>query len=98
MAVWGCGPVGYFAIQSAWLQGASRVIAIDYESTDDLVELLKQMTGGRGPDVCIDAVGLEAHGHDLVSKGDWVKQALRLEMTGRRRCGRPSRRRRRGGG
>jgi threonine dehydrogenase-like Zn-dependent dehydrogenase len=99
VAVWGCGPVGYFSIQSAFLQGADRVIAIDrfperlalardvckaevinYEETDDLVELLKQMTGGRGPDVCIDAVGLEAHGHDLLSKSDKVKQTLRLEM------------------
>jgi threonine dehydrogenase-like Zn-dependent dehydrogenase len=99
VAVWGCGPVGYFSIQSAYLQGADRVIAIDrfperlalardvcraevinYEETDDLVELLKQMTGGRGPDVCIDAVGLEAHGHDLLSRSDKVKQTLRLEM------------------
>jgi threonine dehydrogenase-like Zn-dependent dehydrogenase len=99
VAVWGCGPVGYFAIQSAYLQGAARVIAIDrfperlalardvckaevidYEQTDDLVELLKQMTGGRGPDVCIDAVGLEAHGHGFLAKSDRVKQALRLEM------------------
>ncbi|MFL5605996.1 MAG: zinc-binding dehydrogenase, partial [Gemmatimonadaceae bacterium] len=99
VAVWGCGPVGYFSIQSAYLQGADRVIAIDrfperlalardvckaevinYEETDALVELLKQMTGGRGPDVCIDAVGLEAHGHDLLSKSDKVKQTLRLEM------------------
>jgi threonine dehydrogenase-like Zn-dependent dehydrogenase len=99
VAVWGCGPVGYFSIQSAYLQGADRVIAIDrfperlalardvckaevinYEETDDLVELLKQMTGGRGPDVCIDAVGLEAHGHDFLSKSDKVKQTLRLEM------------------
>jgi threonine dehydrogenase-like Zn-dependent dehydrogenase len=99
VAVWGCGPVGYFSIQSAYLQGADRVIAIDRfperlalardvckaevinnEETDDLVELLKQMTGGRGPDVCIDAVGLEAHGHDFLSKSDKVKQTLRLEM------------------
>ncbi len=29
VAVWGCGPVGQFAIQSAWLLGAERVIAID---------------------------------------------------------------------
>jgi threonine dehydrogenase-like Zn-dependent dehydrogenase len=91
--------VGYFSIQSAYLQGADRVIAIDrfperlalardvckaevinYEETDDLVELLKQMTGGRGPDVCIDAVGLEAHGHDFLSMSDKVKQTLRLEM------------------
>jgi threonine dehydrogenase-like Zn-dependent dehydrogenase len=99
VAVWGCGPVGYFAIQSAFLQGAARVIAIDrfperlalardachaevidYEQTDDLVEVLKQMTGGRGPDVCIDAVGLEAHGHGFLATSDKVKQTLRLEM------------------
>ncbi|MDQ2667581.1 MAG: glutathione-dependent formaldehyde dehydrogenase [Gemmatimonadota bacterium] len=99
VAVWGCGPVGYFAIQSAYVQGAARVIAIDrfperlalardvgkaevidYEQTDDLVELLKQMTGGKGPDVCIDAVGLEAHGHGFLARSDRVKQALRLEM------------------
>ena len=91
--------MGYFAIQSAWLQGAGRVIAIDrfperlvlardigraeivnYEETDDLIEVLKQMTGGRGPDVCIDAVGLEAHGHGMLSRADKVKQTLRLEM------------------
>lgn len=99
VAVWGCGPVGYFAIQSAFLQGAERVIAIDrfperlalardvckaevvdYEQCDDLVERLKQMTGGRGPDVCIDAVGLEAHGHGFLAQSDKVKQTLRLEM------------------
>jgi threonine dehydrogenase-like Zn-dependent dehydrogenase len=99
VAVWGCGPVGYFAIQSAWLQGAGRVIAIereperialardvckaeviDFEETDDLVETLKQMTGGQGPDVCIDAVGLEAHGHGFLAQSDRVKQALRLEI------------------
>jgi threonine dehydrogenase-like Zn-dependent dehydrogenase len=99
VAVWGCGPVGYFTIQSAYAQGADRVIAIDrfperlalardvckaevvnYEATEDLVELLKQMTGGRGPDVCIDAVGLEAHGQDLLSRSDKLKQTLRLEM------------------
>ncbi|AFE08760.1 zinc-binding dehydrogenase family oxidoreductase [Corallococcus coralloides DSM 2259] len=30
VAVWGCGPVGQFAIQSAWMFGAGRVIAIDH--------------------------------------------------------------------
>lgn len=29
VAIWGCGPVGQFAIQSAWLMNAKRVIAID---------------------------------------------------------------------
>jgi threonine dehydrogenase-like Zn-dependent dehydrogenase len=36
IAVWGCGPVGQFAIQSAWMLGAARVIAID-----DIAERLK---------------------------------------------------------
>ena len=79
VAVWGCGPVGQFAIMSAFLLGAGKVIAIDrlderlrlaHESgaetinfeTDDVYETLREMTGGRGPDACIDAVGLEAHG------------------------------------
>ena len=79
VAVWGCGPVGLFAVQSAFVQGAHRVIAIDHyprrlelakqmgaEILDyrevDVHEALSEMTGGIGPDSCIDAVGLEAHG------------------------------------
>jgi threonine dehydrogenase-like Zn-dependent dehydrogenase len=100
VAVWGCGPVGQFAIQSAYLLGAERVIAIDrfperlnmasnvsdaevinYETdTDDLVETLKQMTGGRGPDHVIDAVGMEAHGHDVLSQLDRGKQFMKLQL------------------
>lgn len=53
---------------------------INYEETDDLVELLKQMTGGRGPDVAIDAVGMEAHGTDLLALMDRAKQKVRLQM------------------
>jgi threonine dehydrogenase-like Zn-dependent dehydrogenase len=95
IAVWGCGPVGLFAIASAMLLGAARVIAIDrfperlhkaesigaetldYESTD-VQEALKEMTGGRGPDACIDAVGMEAHTHGFVGAYDRAKQAMRL--------------------
>ena len=79
IAVWGCGPVGQFAIRSALLLGAGRVIAIDTvperlrmaadagaetldSMHDDIFERLKDMTGGIGPDACIDAVGMEAHG------------------------------------
>jgi threonine dehydrogenase-like Zn-dependent dehydrogenase len=80
IAVWGCGPVGQFAIKSAYLLGASRVIAIDrvpermemartegraetLDFDDEYIfDKLKAMTGGRGPDACIDAVGMEAHG------------------------------------
>jgi threonine dehydrogenase-like Zn-dependent dehydrogenase len=53
---------------------------INYEETDDLIELLKQMTGGRGPDVVIDAVGMEAHGHGLVPMMDFAKQKVRMQM------------------
>jgi threonine dehydrogenase-like Zn-dependent dehydrogenase len=97
IAVWGCGPVGLMAVRSAFLLGASRVIAIDdlpyrleaarslgAETIDfgteetDVIERLKQLTYGLGPDACIDAVGLEAHGHSLTAAYDRVKQALRL--------------------
>jgi threonine dehydrogenase-like Zn-dependent dehydrogenase len=95
VAVWGCGPVGLFAAQSALLLGAARVIAIDrfperlrkaraigaetlnYESAD-VLSALKEMTGGRGPDACIDAVGMEAHMHGPVGIYDRAKQAMRL--------------------
>jgi threonine dehydrogenase-like Zn-dependent dehydrogenase len=53
---------------------------LDYSENEDLVDVLKQMTGGRGPDVCIDAVGMEAHGHSIDAHLDKVKQAVRLEM------------------
>ncbi|HUR36738.1 MAG TPA: zinc-dependent alcohol dehydrogenase [Terriglobales bacterium] len=98
VAVWGCGPVGWFAIKSAFLLGAKRVIAIDrfperlgmarnagaevirYDAVDDVVELLKEMTGGLGPDACIDAVGMEAHGTGPMAMYDNLKQMMRIEM------------------
>jgi threonine dehydrogenase-like Zn-dependent dehydrogenase len=52
---------------------------IDYTAVDSVVETLKEMTGGRGPDACIDAVGMEAHGTGIDYSYDRVKQALRLE-------------------
>lgn len=96
VAVWGCGPVGQFAIRSAFMLGADRVIAIDrvperlqmaaaakaeiinYEEMD-AGEAVTEMTGGRGPDSCIDAVGMEAHGTGLDALYDKAKQAVRLE-------------------
>ncbi|MCA1817962.1 MAG: glutathione-dependent formaldehyde dehydrogenase [Acidobacteria bacterium] len=98
VAVWGCGPVGQFAMASAYLLGAERVIGIDrfearlsmarekakaetinYEESNTH-EALMEMTGGRGPDACIDAVGLEAHGgHGLVYAYDRAKQAMMQE-------------------
>ncbi|MBV8206785.1 MAG: zinc-binding dehydrogenase, partial [Acidobacteria bacterium] len=95
IAVWGCGPVGQFAIRSAFLLGAGQVIAIDRvperlrlagqagarildrDENGDIVEALKEMTGGRGPDACIDAVGMEAHGGPL-ALADGLKQAMRI--------------------
>src|SRR5687767_1435036 len=51
---------------------------LDYASEDILAEL-DDMTGGRGPDSCIDAVGMEAHGGALEHAYDRTKQALMLE-------------------
>ena len=98
IAVFGCGPVGQFAIASARLLGAEYVIAIDrfpyrlkmareraeadvtinYEETN-VLEALKELTGGRGPDACIDAVGLEAHTPGLHGLYDKAKQSMRWE-------------------
>jgi threonine dehydrogenase-like Zn-dependent dehydrogenase len=97
IAVWGCGPVGLFAIQSAFLLGAERVIAIDQldyrlrlareklgaetlnRKEVDVLDALREMTGGRGPDACIDAVGLEAVTEGPLYAVDRVKQAARIE-------------------
>jgi threonine dehydrogenase-like Zn-dependent dehydrogenase len=53
---------------------------INYEEVDDLVEELKWMTGGRGPDACIDAVGMEAHGTGLAAAYDYSKQSMKLSF------------------
>jgi threonine dehydrogenase-like Zn-dependent dehydrogenase len=95
VAVWGCGPVGLFAIQSALIQGAHKVIAIDHHphrlelaksmgaqviNYHDVKvrEALMAMTGGIGPDACIDAVGMESHGFSIDNVVDAVKVATRL--------------------
>jgi threonine dehydrogenase-like Zn-dependent dehydrogenase len=54
-------------------------ITINYEEVDSVVETLTELTGGRGPDACIDAVGMEAHGHGFSYAYDRTKQALKLE-------------------
>jgi threonine dehydrogenase-like Zn-dependent dehydrogenase len=98
VAVWGCGPVGQFAIASAFMLGAARVIAIDrlperlemarslgaiavdYSEEDvSVLTALKDLTGGIGPDACIDAVGLEAHSAQLQGTYDKIKVALLME-------------------
>ena len=56
------------------------------ESEGDVLEKLRDMTGGRGPDACIDAVGMEAHGHGAIDWYDKVKQAVGSRPTGRSRC------------
>jgi threonine dehydrogenase-like Zn-dependent dehydrogenase len=56
-----------------------RAETIDYGGGVDIVETLKQMTGGTGPDVCIDAVGMEAHKTGLEGAYDFAKQAVKLE-------------------
>lgn len=99
VAVWGAGPVGQFAIKSAFMLGAEKVIVIDHykarlrEAMDynagknletinfddvDVHEQLKDLTGGRGPDSCIDCVGLESHGTSADSLLDYAKASLFL--------------------
>jgi threonine dehydrogenase-like Zn-dependent dehydrogenase len=99
VAVWGCGPVGQFAIASAYLLGAERVIAIDrfpyrlqmarekagavtinYEEVDSVSDVLKDLTAGRGPDHCIDAVGMEGHTHGVAYVHDRMKQMARMQV------------------
>jgi threonine dehydrogenase-like Zn-dependent dehydrogenase len=95
VAVWGCGPVGLFAIQCALVLGAERVIAVDhYSHRLDLAkkigadvinfeevrvhEALVEMTGGIGPDACIDAVGMESHGFAIDNVADQIKASVGL--------------------
>lgn len=101
VAVWGAGPVGQFAIRSALMLGAQRVIAIDHRpgrlrqarrgglngtlavetinfDETDVYEALMNLTGGMGPDACIDAVGLESHGMSLDNLVDRAKVAMML--------------------
>ena len=84
VVVFGAGPVGLFAMKSAWLLGAARVIAVDhvearldfarrwagvetldFRQHEDIALYIKEMFNGRGPDVCIDCVGMEAVGSKL---------------------------------
>jgi threonine dehydrogenase-like Zn-dependent dehydrogenase len=97
VAVWGCGPVGQFAIASAYLLGAERVIGIDrfpyrlamardkaraeiinYEE-QNVFETLMEMTGGLGPDHCIDAVGMESHAPNIMFAVDKLMQETKME-------------------
>jgi threonine dehydrogenase-like Zn-dependent dehydrogenase len=92
VAVWGCGPVGQFAIASAKMLGAEQVVAIDsvaerlemaqrqgaitIDMKDEYIyERLLELTGGMGPDSCIEAVGGEAHGSTLDAWYDQIAVA-----------------------
>jgi threonine dehydrogenase-like Zn-dependent dehydrogenase len=97
VAVWGCGPVGQFAIKSAFMLGAKNVIAIDrvperlamaeqsgaitinYEK-EDVDERIPALTDNKGPHSCIDAVGMEAHGHSADALFDKVMQTIKMEF------------------
>ena len=96
VAIWGCGPVGQFAIKSAFMLGAERVIAIDTVpermamarasgavvldfKSEDIYERIQELTGGRGADACIDAVGTEVDtGSGVDAVVDRVKVATFL--------------------
>lgn len=101
VAIWGAGPVGQFAVKSAFMLGAEKVVLIDHypdrlelarQNNENLetinfddkevYEKLLDLTGGRGPDSCIDAVGLESHGTSLDAILDWAQVYTFME-TGR---------------
>jgi threonine dehydrogenase-like Zn-dependent dehydrogenase len=118
VAIWGAGPVGLFAIRSAVLMGAERVVSIDDVpirmemarragatdvidfSQEDVLERLKEITKGQGPDAVIDCVGMEAHaGHGVANIVSTVQEkltgtqrpyALTEMITAVRACGRVS--------
>jgi threonine dehydrogenase-like Zn-dependent dehydrogenase len=95
IAVFGCGPIGQFAIRSALLLGAERVLAIDdiperlamaaeagaeiVPLDDSMFEEISDRTGGRGADACIDAVGMEAHGVGIDDLYDKARQTLHMQ-------------------
>ena len=97
VAVWGAGPVGQFAVKSAYMLGAEQVVLIDHYvdrldlamrnnpglitinfDEEEVYDRLLELTGGRGPDSCIDAVGLEAHGTSPDALMDYAKAAVYL--------------------
>ncbi len=93
VAIFGCGPVGLMAQKAAWINGASRVIAIDplnyrlekakkVNNVDtlnphevDVVQAIRDMTDGRGADVCVDAVGFEPERSVM----DKIKATIHME-------------------
>ncbi|NDV86001.1 alcohol dehydrogenase catalytic domain-containing protein [Aurantimonas aggregata] len=97
VAIWGAGPVGLFAMQSAMIMGAKQVVVIDEVperlamaeakgaitinfQNESVVERLNELTGGKGPEKCIDSVGMEAHsGYEAEHLYDRVKQAVMAE-------------------
>ncbi len=70
--------VGRFPGQLEMAQEKAGAETINYTQVDSVIETLKEMTGGRGSDACIDTVGMEAHGTGIDYACDRVKQALRL--------------------
>jgi threonine dehydrogenase-like Zn-dependent dehydrogenase len=95
VAIWGAGPVGLFAIRSAVIMGAERVVSIESVparmdlarragatdvvdfTTEDVLERLKEITHGAGPDAVIDCVGMEAHaGHGVANIVTTVQEKL----------------------
>jgi threonine dehydrogenase-like Zn-dependent dehydrogenase len=95
VAIWGAGPVGLFAIKSAQIMGAERIIAIEHVpermalarqagatdvidlKNEDVMECIKEITKGDGPDAVIDCVGMEATaGHGMFGIISAVQEKL----------------------
>lgn len=67
-----------FAERLAMATEDGMTVGLNYED-DDILDALKDLSGGRGPDICIEAVGMEAHQTGLEGTYDRVKQELKLE-------------------
>lgn len=100
VAVFGAGPVGLFAVISAFLQGAGRVICVDRHAdrldmareqgaetvdfdAEDPIDVLRELTGGGGPDRVIDAVGVDAehaHGGPAAERTETPESAFAAEI------------------
>ena len=62
------------------IRKAGATDVINYAETDRVHEALLELTGGRGPDACIDCVGLEAHGYGIEYAHDKALQTVKLQM------------------
>jgi len=55
-------------------------ITVNYDEVDSTLDVLNELTGGRGPDRCIDAVGMEGFAHGVMYLDDRMKQMMKMQF------------------